>query len=470
MDLKRLSRRGLLKHTALASVLLPVLRRRDARGAITSPRRVIFIFSGNGPIEAAGPASGSELSFTLHDWWRPLERHKADGIFLSHMAATGSGVVVGRGHAIGGQVLSGYGCNEATRWALGETIDQTIAKRLEARGKAGLKRSVTWGLARGLPDAFFADRERPIAPERDPSKAWASLFANFVAPPTSGASSNQAALRLARERSVLDFVHADCKSLRDGLGAEGARLLDDHCTTLRSMELNLNANLANGAGATCSKPGDPGARAWTDPENIDAQLDAFINLMAAALACELTHVVGFQFSGEAARNRLATTYGVPSSGKVDSGDSGPAHHAWTHNGDSPSKLKALGIFTTFYAHGVAKLLDKLKATTDVHGQSLLDSTVVLWVSELGGHPKNRDAHQTGVTPVLLFGRGQGTFKTGRYIQGPVPESPYEALDKNIAGGQDMARILVSLARYMGLDDLTNIGAAGGGGPLPSLYG
>jgi len=98
-----LSRRGILANAALMTVLAPVVRQLDASAATaTSPRRVILLYSPNGPMSATGPATGSETTFTLHDWWKPLERHKAEGIFLSHMAPTGAGVVTGNGHQLGG--------------------------------------------------------------------------------------------------------------------------------------------------------------------------------------------------------------------------------------------------------------------------------------------------------------------------------------------------------------------------------
>ncbi len=464
----RFSRRDLLKNTALATLVAPVLRRRDALAA-TSPRRVILLYNGNGPMKAAGPASGTETSFTFHDWWKPLERHKADGIFLSHMAATGSGVVVGGGHGLGGQTLNGYGVAPGGIYKSdGETIDQVIGKRLEAEGRAGLRRSVVWGLSKN--DAFYAGPSRPIVPEVDPSKAWTDLFSRFTAPAPTEAGMRQVAARIEREKSMLDFVNQDCKALRDALGTEGMRLLDDHCTTLRSMEMNVQNTMAGPtAGSTCTKPANPGLLAWTNPENIDAQMAAFTTLMVTALACELTHVIGFQFSGMAARNRIASKYAVPSSPQADSGDSGPAHHPWTHQGDSALKMSALGIFTTFYSNQVALLIDKLKATNDVNGKPLLDSTLVVWLSELGGNAGNRDAHQTGQTPVVMFGRGQGTFKTGRYIRGKCLDSTYDAKVKNVDAGQDMAKLLVSVIQYMGLTSIDTVGVTGAKGRLDSLH-
>lgn len=459
-----LSRRNLLRHTALAAILTPVLRRRDAAAA-TSPRRLVLVFSGNGPIEALGPASGTETNFQFHDWWKPLERHKARGIFMSNMAATGSNVVKGFAHGLGGQNFSGAGADEYKN--LGETIDQTIGKRLEAEKRHGVVRSVVWGLAGGATgQGFSAGGGRDIMAELNPQNAWTTLFAQFV-PPSAGGTAAAATL-LARKKSMLDFLVQDCKAMGDSLGARGRQLLDEHCSTMRNMEMNL-AKTPGMATSSCSKATDPGARAWTDPENVDLQMTAFTDLIGKTLACELTHVVAFQLAGQAARNRLAASYGVPSSPLANSGDSGPAHHPWTHIEPGPERTKALRIFQTFYSNKVAQLVDKLISTNDASGVPLIDSTVVLWMSELGGGPNNGDQHQTGALPAIMFGGGQGTFKTGRYIRGQSPDICCEQLPKHQAAGADMARVLVSAVQYMGLNDVKTVGAANVNGTFAPLY-
>ncbi len=456
---RHLSRRNLLGNAALLALLSPVLRQLEARAqAPLSPRRIVLLFSPNGPMKVTGPASGTETAFTLHDWWKPLERHKAEGIFMSHMSPAGAGVVNGTGHALGGQSYSGYGGGGGgdSYAQNGETIDQVIGKRLEQEGRAGLVRSVVWGNSSieqssgAGGDAFASGPGRSIVPETSPTAAWRQLFASL----------GNAAPMVGGERSLLDFVASDCQSLQLALGNQGRALLDDHCTTLRSMERNFVA--PEMGRPQCTRPDPVADRTWHNPEHFEPQSAAFHDLIAATLACELTHVVGFQFACQAARNRLPASYGVPSSAKVDSGDSGPAHHPWSHNDDSQPKMDALRIFTTAYATQVAALLDKLKSTNDALGKPLLDSTVVLWLSELGGSETSSDPHLTRSVPAMLFGNGQGVFRTGRYIKGP------SAMSRTAAGTQ-AAQLLVSMIQYMGLTDINTVGVTKASGPLPFLY-
>src|SRR5262249_46371726 len=100
---------------------------------------------------------------------------------------------------------------------------------------------------------------------------------------------------------------------------------------------------------------------------------------------------------------------------------------------------------------------------------LLDSTMVLWASELGGSPDNTDFHQTSSVPAVLFGNGQGTIKTGRYIHGKSPDLPSSGAGY-VQAGRDMAMLLVSLIQYMGLTDVNTVGSTGVTGPLTLLSG
>jgi Protein of unknown function (DUF1552) len=465
-----LSRRGLLKNVGLMALLAPVLRQSEAWAAPLAPRRIIFVYSPNGPTRAVGPAMGTETNFTLHDWWSPLTRHKADGLFLSHMAQTGAGTVSGDGLGLGAQMFSGFGAGVgADIYAQkGETIDQIIGKRLETQGQAGVARSVVWGSSRssntrGVGDVFSSGAARSIAPEVNPAQAWAQLFAQFM-PNGNPADAARAAALLARNKSVLDFVSKDCAALKSALGVEGTRLLDDHCTTVRSIESNLVKVLPTNA---CTKPTQPTAEDGTNPERYAPQCESFFNVATAALSCELTRVVAFQLGAPHARNQIASGFGVPSAPRNDSvGDQGPDHHGWTHQGSSPNTLKALQTFTNYYASQVALLVDKLKAAKDASGASLFDSTVVIWASEHGGHPSMEDPHSPAACPLIILGNGQGTFKTGRYLKGRAPDLGAGA--GYAEAGKDTAKVMVAMLHYMGLTDLMSIGATGVTGPLTSL--
>jgi hypothetical protein len=173
-------------------------------------------------------------------------------------------------------------------------------------------------------------------------------------------------------------------------------------------------------------------------------------------------VIGFSFGATAARFGIPTKYMIPSAAKVDSGDAGPQHHAWTHTyNNSPEKRQALKTFYLWYSEAVAGLIDKLKATPDVNGKPLMDSTLVLWTSELGHRPGggSLEPHPNDNIPVLLFGDGGGAFKTDRLYQGMA----------NDAAALALHQLFVSVIQHAGLPDITSFGNRGTG-PLDWLRG
>jgi hypothetical protein len=95
---------------------------------------------------------------------------------------------------------------------------------------------------------------------------------------------------------------------------------------------------------------------------------------------------------------------------------------------------------------VANLIKTLKETTDIYGQPLLDSTLVVYACEIG-HASN---HTNKNAPFILAGAG---LEGGRYLQ-------YNGLLWN--------KVLVSIANILG-DDLTTFGSSDSeGGALPNL--
>ena len=98
------------------------------------------------------------------------------------------------------------------------------------------------------------------------------------------------------------------------------------------------------------------------------------------------------------------------------GGSGDLHHDYAHP-SSPDQLnqptfaeatRGMTAYTARYARYVAELADKLDAIPEGNG-TMLDHTIILWVSELahGGH-----GHDGWL--VVMVGGGQ-RFRTGRYL-------------------------------------------------------
>ncbi len=461
------SRRRLLQQAGLWSVLWPLLRFERAKAqADLAPRRVLIFFSPNGPIMERGPASGSETKFTLGEFWKPLERHQADGLFFTgmHQAGVPFGEHNEYGHQSAGTGALTARTTEGTNHATGPSLDQFIGQELQRAGIVTPQRSLLWGLhgLTGHWGPWYEAAGKAVNPVANPYSALAGLLPNIA--PSNGPRVDPA---LLRRSAALEAALADCPELRGSLGREGKELLDYHCGNLASLQTSVTEAIARPRAPTCERPSSgpdtilPEDAPFHHAENVDETMRAFRKLIPLALACDVTRVIGFSFGDTAARFGIPSSYGVPSSAQVDSGDSGPQHHAWTHvYEETADKHQALRAFTNWYSEQVALVIDELKATPDVGGGTLFDSTVILWTSELGHHPGNPlEPHPNNHVPVLLFGKGQGTISTGRLYDG--------------AGEEDSAltlhQLFVSLARYVGLPNVDSFGNAGTG-PLDWLDG
>lgn len=452
-----LTRRGLLRGAGALTVA-PFLERWAAAQPSSAPiRRVVVIFSPNGPQFERGPTEGTEHSFTLHDWWSPLERHKSKGLFFRnvHQAGVPFGEVDSYGHQSGGCGALTARTTEGTRTGTGPSIDQFIAQQLQQRGVVTPQRSLLMGLYdRGGPPWFEAAGE-PVQPLHNPYRVLDALAPSFG---STGPSAAQALLQ--KRHFVLDPLAEDCRRLRQRLSGQGRAMLDAHCGNIESLEASVAEALT--PGRSCQAPAGPIASLpddanWNDRESRDAAMRAFIELTALSFACDITRVVGIGFGRQASRFAIPERYGVPSSGRVDSGDSGPQMHAWTHQAARRDEARgALRIFYHWFSNQVAQLLDALESTTDIDGRPLMETTLVLWTSEFG----QGGSHHNGNVPVMLFGHGDGRFQTGRHFEA---EGARE--DKALV----LHQLFVSMIRYMGLSDVDTFGNAGRG-PLDWLEG
>jgi Protein of unknown function (DUF1552) len=92
------------------------------------------------------------------------------------------------------------------------------------------------------------------------------------------------------------------------------------------------------------------------------------------------------------------------------GVQGSLHLDLTHNGRDPEREAMYLKTNQFHAQQFAYIIERMKAI-DEGGQSLLDSSLVLFCSNLF----DGDKHQADEMPMLLAGHGGGTLQTGRVL-------------------------------------------------------
>ena len=445
------SRRTFIKGVSATTALLPFVPVMNASAQVTGPKRLILVFTPHGTVFENWKPKGTEADWQLSPILMPLERHKKKLTVLSGVEILAPGV--GAPHTKGPPLLwtasklledqtfsrsDGSG-GRFFGWNSGPSVDQVIAN---VTGTKTLYRSLEFGVRAGgsHPGSrmIYAGPRQPLPPESNPYAAFDRLFN------ASGKSFDQ--LR-AERRSSLDVVKAELDALRPKAAGEDKRKLDQHLESVRGMELRLSLAAVACPGPASTAPGmtrlDP-AMVMNGPTIWERQID----VLTAALSCDLTRVASLQFRVGENDNDRYTWLNVTHEG----------HHLITHGGDMDALTKtSLTTIYTSYAEKFAYLLDRLDAVKEDNGSSILDNSLVVWGSELG----KGNSHSFKRTPFVVAGGGRNALKPGRFLD-------FEA---NGGKGAIHNRLLVSLCHGMGLTDVAKFGNTDTGtGPLTGFLG
>jgi hypothetical protein len=164
-----------------------------------------------------------------------------------------------------------------------------------------------------------------------------------------------------------------------------------------------------------------------------------MDLAAAALACDQTRILTFQWSYSESEH-LFQFLNITGN-----------HHGISHDfASSGANYEAYNKIQTWYAEQLVYFLGKLDSYKEGE-RTLLDNTVVLWATEIG----EATQHDLGLMPYVLAGSAGGKIKPGLIDYGNSK--------------RDNNQMLVSIAHAMGATDLMTFGdPSGATGPLPNL--
>jgi hypothetical protein len=456
MTVRKLSRRTVLKGAGTIAVALPWLEimgpRTVARGqASTAATRFVGVYTPGGTVLDKFWPTGSETSFTLSPILAPLAPVQSKLLVLRGLDMKSA---VGEQHQAGIVAwLSGTGqSGEHRQYASGPSIDQVIATRISAdKQKRSLQMAVRWatgkshGLLHPINSANFEDNGtfNPIPPRLDPVAIYDDLFGSLD--PT---QQNGAAARLARKKSILDFVGRRYATLSARLGAADRQKLDQHLTKIREIEQSLETMVS--AGGSCRAPERVDTSDYNPTTGLDSSDDGSIrdtstdaaipkvgklmtDMLVMSLACDITGVATLQWSDTEAKHTF------PWLGLSEH------HHYYQHDGGfRPAECEQIGVW---YSEQHAYLLTSMDAI-DMGGHSLLDESVVFFGSELADPP----SHRKESMPFLLAGGGGG-LRAGRYLQ-------YDGASHN--------DLLVTILNLFGDDRQTFGDEQYCTGPLPNL--
>lgn len=295
------------------------------------------------------------------------------------------------------------------------SLDQVVARAIARPDRLP---SLELGINGGRP-ICHAGRAQQMPLEESPRATWDRLF---------GLGTTSDPLRRA-QGSVLDFAKAEHEALRGRLSANDQAKLDTHFELVRQLEQRIQGL----SEATCEPAPERGADRLAA---YNANFDAFTEIIAAAFTCDLTRVATISLG-----DLPASDIGW---GNYLSGD---VHNDFAHGiYDDPQAALAMSDYTAHHAAQVARLVTALEAIPEAGG-SVMDSTLIVWGSELGD-----GWHSLEKYCVSMLG-GAWAFSTGRYHHFPWNRTPIvmQAYGGPTTGaGQPHQHLLVSVAQAMGL--------------------
>ncbi|MCA9618151.1 MAG: DUF1552 domain-containing protein [Myxococcales bacterium] len=224
------------------------------------------------------------------------------------------------------------------------------------------------------------------------------------------------------ELSMLDAVMNDAKRLGTKVSYEDRMRLEQHLEGLRSIEQRLQ----NLGGLSCQAPDAPVASDFGDGsanEQKQAKSELQSQLVAAALACDLTRVFSYEWS---ATQSEAVYWEVGSSQE---------HHQLNHDAPDGPEMRAI---VKFIMQNFAYLAMQIAAYSEPGGGSLLDQTLIFGTSE---HAR-AGSHNYTDHPMIFVGKAGGSLKAGMHhrVEGSNLDGPKVLLTAVRAVGVEAASI------------------------------
>ncbi len=222
--------------------------------------------------------------------------------------------------------------------------------------------------------------------------------------------------RLDDNRSILDDVLAQARTLDKRLGRDDRAKLREYMSSVRSLEKRL---VSDSGWAQVPKPKVNAQPPKDIPNKADliGRARLLFDLTHLALQTDSTRLITIMLTG--------STSAPPISG-VRLG-----HHDLSHHGQDPGKLAQLKIVEQEKMRTIRDLLAKLKQTQETDG-TLLDNTTVFLGSNLG----NASSHSVKNLPVLLAGGG---FRHRSHLAFDPNDSP------------PLCNLYVSMLQRMGIE-------------------
>lgn len=374
------------------------------------PKRLAFIYTPNGANMALWTPTGEGADYKLSPTLEPLAAHKADMTVISGLAARkafGNGDGGGDHARASATYLTGCQAKKsASDIHAGISVDQVAANAIGDKTRfPSLELSCDLGQEAGSCDSGYScayqfniswrSETQPMNPEIEPKAVFDRLFGGG-----GGGETREARLRREQQnKSVLDYVMDQTKSLESGLGTNDRRKLDEYLSAIREVEKQIAQNGKMPPAVPAGAVGSFDA-AYTFERHMHLMFD----IMTLAFQTDSTRVATFLVSHDGG-NRPYPFAGVSA-----------GHHSTSHHGGNPEKLAALAKIDKWHTTQFAYFLEKLKSVKEGSG-TLLDNSMIVY----GKGISDPQEHDHLNLPTIVAGRAGGSITPGRHIK--VAETP-----------------------------------------------
>jgi hypothetical protein len=233
------------------------------------------------------------------------------------------------------------------------------------------------------------------------------------------------AMHRQTNRSILDFVREDARSLSGKLGSKDEKKLDEYLSSLRDIEVRLAR-----FDQPVKLPSDSIVAPEGLPDPFDERMDIMYDMIVLAFQTDSTRLATLMVAHDGS-NRPYPEIGIAR-----------AHHDISHHQSKPENLDLIGQIDKFHMDHFGKFLGKLAATKDADGTSILHNSMIVYAS--GNADGNAHSHTS--LPVVLAGRGGGKLQSGRFLN---------------AGSVPMSNMYLEMLRHMGVEAVDRFGDSTG---------
>ena len=421
-----LSRRTMLKAAGIA-LALPLLEAmcpapgwgadQPAAGAI--PRRFVGVLTNQGIMPNFFFPTTAGKDYEATPYLDLLKEHRQDFTAFSGVSLPG----VDGGHASERCFLTGAPGASRASFRNTVSLDQVMAERI-----GGETRFPALVLMAGSENSSisFTRSGAMIPPIRSPVQLYQRLFIEDSAEARLAAHE-----RLKNDRSLLDTLRAQTKSLEGSVSASDHQQLDQYFTAIRELEGRLAAS-ENWVDRPKPKTAQAKPEEANDSNRLITHTRVMFSLIRLALETDSTRVVSLMINPTSTTPREIP--GVNSN-----------VHEMTHHGNRENVVAELRKVEEAQFRELAVFLGSLRSVPQ-GGETLLDRTAVLYGTNMG----SANAHSTDNTPVLLAGGG---FKHVGHL----------AFDRT--RNYPLSNLYVSLLQRLGIETER---FASGNGPLQGL--